>query len=82
MAKGGLCDVLFGGGTFEFRTDRLMGMDGRTPPQELDRVEYRGDSKHVVVIPKTTLKLMEFDVEGLNRINWKSQKCVLVRAGR
>jgi len=25
---------------------------------------------------------MEFDVEGLNRINWKSQKCVLVRAGR
>jgi hypothetical protein len=57
-------------------------MDGRTPPQELDRVEYRGDSKHVVVIPKTTVKLMEFDVEGPNRINWKSQKCVLVRAGR
>ena len=82
MAKGGLCDVLFGGGTFEFRTDRLVGMDARTPPQELDRVEYRGDSKHVVVIPKTTVKLMEFDVEGPNRINWKSQKCVLVRAGR
>jgi hypothetical protein len=82
MAKGGLCDVLFGGGTFEFRTDRLMGMDARTPPQELDRVEYRGDSKHVVVIPKKSVKLMEFDVEGPNRINWKSQKCVLVRAGR
>jgi hypothetical protein len=82
MAKGGLCDVLFGGGTFEFRTDRLMGMDARTPPQQLDLVEYRGDSKHVVVIPKTTVKLMEFDVEGPNRINWKSQKCVLVRAGR
>ena len=81
MAKGGLCGVLFGGGTFEFRKDRLVGMDARTPPQELDRVEYRGDSKHVVVIPKTTLKLMEFDVEGPNRINWKSQKCVLVRAG-
>jgi hypothetical protein len=81
MAKGGLCDVLFGGGTFEFRPDRLMGMDARTPPQELDRVEYRGDSKHVVVIPKTTVKLMEWDVEGPNRINWKSQKCVLVRAG-
>jgi len=27
------------------------------------------------------VKLMEFDVEGPNRINWKSQKCVLVRAG-
>jgi hypothetical protein len=81
MAKGGLCDVLFGGGTFEFRQDRLMGMDARTPPQELDRVEYRGDSKHVVVIPKATVKLMEWDVEGPNRINWKSQKCVLVRAG-
>jgi hypothetical protein len=82
MAKCVLCDVLFGGGTFEFRQDMLMGMDARTPPQELDRVEYRGDSKHVVVIPKTTVKLMEFDVEGPNRINWKSQKCVLVRAGR
>ena len=82
MAKGGLCDVLFGGGTFEFRKDRLVGMDARTPPQELDRVEYRGDSKHVVVIPKTTVKLMEFDVESPDRINWKSQKCVLVHAGR
>jgi hypothetical protein len=82
LAKGGLCEVLFGGGTFEFRGDRLMGMDARSPPQELDRVQYRGDSKHVVVIPKTTFKLMEFDVEGPNRINWKSQNCVLVRAGR
>jgi hypothetical protein len=82
MAKGGLCDVLFGGGTFEFRVDRLIGMDARTPPQELDRVEYRGNSTHVIVIPKTTVKLMEFDVEGPDRINWKSQKCVLVHAGR
>ena len=82
MAKGGLCEVLFGGGgVFEFRPDRLMGMDDRTPPMELDRVEYRGDAKHVVVIPKTTLKLIEFDVEGPDRINWASQKCVLVRAG-
>ena len=81
MAKGGLCGMLFGGGTFEFRKDRLVGMDAHTRPQELDRVEYRGDSKHVVVIPKTTVKLMEFDVESPNRINWKSQKCVLVRAG-
>jgi hypothetical protein len=81
LAKGGLCEVLFGGGVFEFKTDRLMGMDARTAPQELDRVEYRGDSKHVVVIPKTTVKLMEFDVEGPDRINWKSQNCVLVRSG-
>jgi len=81
MAKGGLCEVLFGGGIFEFRPDRLVGMDARTPEQELDRVEYRGDAKHVVVLPKTTLKLMEFDVETPERINWASQKCVLVRAG-
>ncbi|HQR70255.1 MAG TPA: hypothetical protein PLE54_06605 [Burkholderiaceae bacterium] len=82
MAKGGLCEVLFGsGGVFEFRPDRLMGMDERTPPQELDRVEYRGDARHVVVLPRTTLKLIEFDVEGPDRINWASQKCVLVRAG-
>jgi hypothetical protein len=81
MARGGLCDVLFGGGVFEFRPDRLLGMDGRTPPQELDRVEYRGDARRVVVLPKTTLKLIEFDVEGPDRINWASQKCVLVRVG-
>lgn len=81
MARGGLCEVLFGGGVFEFRPDRLIGMDARTPPQELDRVEYRGDARRVVVLPKTTLKLIEFDVEGPDRINWASQKCVLVRAG-
>jgi len=70
-----------GGGVFEFRPDRLMGMDERTPPQELDRVEYRGDAKRVVVLPKTTLRLIEFDVEGPDRINCASQKCVLVRVG-
>ncbi len=82
MAKGGLCEVLFGGGgVFEFRPDRLMGMDERTPAQELDRVEYRGDAKHVVVLPKASLKLIEFDFDGPDRINWASQKCVLVRVG-
>jgi hypothetical protein len=81
LVKGGMCEVLFGGGVFEFRPDRLVGMDAnaRGTEQELDRVEYRGDSKHVVVIPKTTIKLMEFDFEGPDRINWASQKCVLVR---
>ena len=81
MAKGGLCEVLFGGGFFEFRADTLVGYDQRTREQELDRVEYRGDAKHVVVIPRTTIRLMEFDVEGPNRINWSSQNCQLVRAG-
>jgi hypothetical protein len=81
MAKGGLCEVLFGGGVFEFRPDRLVGMDERTRETELDRVEYRGDAKRVVVLPKTTLKLIEFDFEGPDRINWASQKCVLVRVG-
>lgn len=81
LAKGGLCEALFGGGVFEFRPDRLIGMDERTREQELDRVEYRGDAKRVVVLPKTTLKLIEFDFEGPDRINWASQKCVLVRVG-
>jgi hypothetical protein len=81
LAKGGLCEVLFGGGTFEFKPDKLVGMDERTREQELDRVEYRGDAKHVVVLPKTTIKLMEWDFDGPNRINWKSQNCVLVRVG-
>jgi hypothetical protein len=81
MAKGGLCEVLFGGGVFEFRPDRLVGIDERTREQELDRVEYRGDAKRVVVLPKTSFKLIEFDFEGPDRINWASQKCVLVRVG-
>ncbi len=81
LAKGGLCEVLFGGGVFEFRPDRLVGMDERTREQELDRVDYRGDAKHVVVLPKTTLKLMEFDVDGPDRIHWSGQNCVLVRVG-
>ena len=73
--------MFFGGGVFEFRPDRLVGMDARTREQELDRVEYRGDAKRVVVIPKTTFKLIEFDFEGPDRINWASQNCVLVRVG-
>lgn len=82
LAKGGLCEVLFGdGGVFEFQTDRLVGMDARTPPQELDRVEYRGDAKHVVVLPKASVKLMEFDVDSADRIEWRSQNCVLVKVG-
>jgi hypothetical protein len=79
LAKGGMCEALFGGGVFEFRPDRLVGMDDRTREQELDRVEYRGDAKHVVVLPKTTLKLIEFDVDGPDRIHWTGQNCVLVR---
>jgi hypothetical protein len=81
LAKGGLCEALFGGGTFEFRTTTLVGFDARTSEQELDKVEYRGDAKHVVVLPKTTIKLIEFDFDGPNRINWASQNCVLVRVG-
>lgn len=79
LAKGGLCEALFGGGVFEFRPDRLVGMDERTREQELDRVEYRGGGKHVVVLPKTTLKLIEFDFDGPDRIHWASQNCTLVR---
>jgi hypothetical protein len=80
LAKGGLCEALFGGGgVFEFRPNMLVGMDQRTKEQELDRVEYRGDAKHVVVLPKTTLKLIEFDFEGPDRIKWKGQDCVMVR---
>ena len=79
LAKGGMCEVLFGGGVFEFRRDSLVGMDAHTAPQELDRVEYRGDARHVVVLPKTTIKLIEFDFDGPDRINWTGQNCALVR---
>src|SRR5450432_1392390 len=79
LAKGGMCETLFGGGVSEFRPDRLIGMDDRTREQELDRVEYRGDAKYVVVLPKTTLKLIEFDVDGPDRVHWTGQNCILVR---
>ncbi len=82
LAKGGLCDLLFGGGMFEFRAGSLVGMEPNgSGEQELDRVEYRGDAHHVVVLPRTTMRLMEWDVEGPDRIRWASQNCVLVRAG-
>jgi hypothetical protein len=80
LAKGGMCEVLFGGGVFEFRRDTLVGMDQRTPEQELDKVEYRGGGKHIVVLPKTSIKLIEFDFETPDRIRWTAQpNCVLVR---
>ncbi len=81
LAKGGLCEAMFGGGTFEFRPTTLVGFDKRTSAQELDQVEYRGDAKQVVVIPKTTFKLIVFDFDGPDRINWSGQNCVLVRVG-
>ena len=82
LAKGGLCEVLFGGGVFEFRAGALVGMEPNgSGQQELDRVEYRGDAHHVVVLPNTTVRIMEWDVEGPDRIRWASQNCVLVRAG-
>ncbi|MGA7948657.1 MAG: hypothetical protein WCA45_00660, partial [Thiobacillaceae bacterium] len=74
MMKGGLCEVLFGGdGVFEFRAHTLVGIDQSMREQELDEVEYRGDAHHVVVLPKSTLKLMVFDFDGPNRINWSGQ---------
>ena len=81
LVKGGLCEALFGGGTFEFRTTTLVGFDTRTSEQELDKVEYRGGGKQVVVLPKTTVRLMVFDFDGPDRINWSGQNCVLVRVG-
>jgi len=80
LMKGGMCEVLFGGGMFEFRRDTLVGMDQGTPAQELDKVEYRGGGKHIVVLPKASIKLIEFDFETPDRIRWTAQpNCVLVR---
>jgi hypothetical protein len=33
------------------------------------------------VIPKTTFKLMVFEFDGPDRINWQGQDCVLTRVG-
>ena len=80
LAKGGMCEVLFGGGMFEFRRDALVGWDQHTPVQELDKVEYRGGGKHVVVLPKTSIKLIEFEFDTPDRVHWTAQpNCVLVR---
>src|ERR1700686_4099774 len=38
LAKGGLCEVLFGGGVFEFRPNALVGIDQQRHEEELDRV--------------------------------------------
>ena len=54
----------------------------RSVASRVQRREYRGDARRVAVIPKTTYKLIVFDFDGPNRINWAGQDCVLVRAGR
>jgi hypothetical protein len=81
MMKGGVCEVFFSGdAVFEFRPDALVGIDKRTRRAEvLDHVEYRGDAKRVVVIPRTTLKLIVFDFDGPDRIRWAGQNCSLSR---
>jgi hypothetical protein len=81
LMKGGVCEVFFSGeAVFEFRNDTLVGRDKRTHRAEvLDQVEYRGDAKRVVVIPKTTLKLIVFDFDGPDRIHWAGQNCTLSR---
>ena len=83
MMKGGLCEVLFSSdGMFEFKPGALVGIDKRTRRADvLDQLEYRGDAKRVVVIPKASLKLMVFDVQNPNRIQWAGQNCTLVRVG-
>ena len=81
LLKGGLCEVFFSGdAVFEFRRDALIGIDKRTRRAEpLDQVEYRGDGQRVVVIPRTTLKLIVFDFDGPDRIHWAGQNCSLSR---
>jgi hypothetical protein len=79
LAKGGLCEALFGDGVFEFRAGTLVGIDRGAREQELDQVEYRGDARQVAVIPKTTLKLMVFEFDGPDRIHWQGQNCAMVR---
>ena len=81
LAKGGRCEMLFGGGTFEFRPTTLVGFDARTSERELDKVEYRGGGKQVVVVPRATARLIVFDFDGPDRVNWSGQNCVLVRVG-
>jgi hypothetical protein len=81
LMKGGPCELFFSGdAVFEFKPDAMVGIDKRTRHAEpLDQVEYRGDAKRVVVIPKTTLKLIVFDFDGPDRIQWAGQNCSLSR---
>lgn len=83
LLKGGLCEVFFSGNAvFEFKPAALVGIDKRTrQAQTLDQVEYRGDAKHVAVIPRSTLKLIVFDFDGPDRIRWSGQNCTLTRVG-
>ena len=80
LSKGGMCELFFGGGgTFEFKPGALVGSDAHTRPKELDQVEYRGDDKRVIVIPKSTFKLIDFRFDGPDRITWPLYNCTLVR---
>ncbi len=80
LSKGGACELFFGGGgVFEFRPASLVGSDAQMREQELDQVQYRGDAQRVVVIPKASFKLIEFQFDGPDRITWPLYSCTLVR---
>jgi hypothetical protein len=51
--------------------------------EELDQVEYRGEGKLVAVIPKTTFKLLLFELDGPDRASWtiEGKNCTLHRVG-
>jgi hypothetical protein len=76
--SGNRCELMFGGGTVEFRSDRWIVADA-DGPADLGPVAYREGNNGVFVLPEKGLQLMAFSFDGPDRVALLDMDCKLKR---
>jgi tetratricopeptide (TPR) repeat protein len=78
---GAMCEVVFGGGTVEFKSGSWASNDS-AGNDSLGPIQYRMLGKQVFALPDKGIPLLGFDLLSNNRIQEvRLQDCVLVRVG-
>jgi tetratricopeptide (TPR) repeat protein len=76
-----MCEVVFGGGTTEFRLGSWAANDS-AGDDSLGPIQYRAKDKQVFALPDQGLPLLGFDiVDGSTIREFRLPDCVLVRVG-
>jgi hypothetical protein len=87
MFGGGVCEMFFGDGIWEFRAKTIVGIDQGIGEMVLSETEYRGGKDLVAVLPKKGLSLLMFKFVGPDRIEetlvsaGAGAPCTMVRVG-
>ena len=87
MFGGGVCEMFFGNGIWEFRAKTIVGIDQGIGEMELSETEYRGGKDLVAVLPKKGLSLPMFKFVGPDRVEetlvsaGAGAPCTMVRVG-